>query len=123
VPLPPRRVASLTPARAALLPRQDNSTCVLGQLECFGTCVDPQTDNSHCGACRSWCVAEAGRPASSCVAGTCMCPDGPACPWSSGPGWFCPDLATNLNNCGACGVVVSLPPSPSLLGCSIISAD
>ncbi|KLT39467.1 hypothetical protein CC85DRAFT_305016 [Cutaneotrichosporon oleaginosum] len=88
-------------SHAALLPR--DGACVTGQLECFGSCIDPASDNTHCGACRTWCVAEPGRPAAACVAGRCMCPSGPACGWTSGPGFFCPDLSSHIGHCGACG--------------------
>jgi MYXO-CTERM domain-containing protein len=40
--------------------------CAAGTLDCEGTCVDPQTDPGHCGACGNACG-----PEQSCVDGTC----------------------------------------------------
>ena len=77
--------------------------CEIGFTECWGTCVDLQTDTFHCGTCFIACAGEAGPGESSigeCVAGVCqltclqgytMCDDG------------CRDLSADPSNCGACG--------------------
>lgn len=70
-------------------------TCSASQLDCSGTCVDPQTDAMHCGACGTAC--ETGQ---SCTAGACDCDPGlQAC------GDSCVNTQDNANNCGACGMV------------------
>ena len=69
------------------------STCAVGLLNCYGTCVNTQSDAEHCGACDKTCAA-----GQSCSAGTCMCAGGlTAC--ATG----CSNLASDGANCGACG--------------------
>lgn len=77
--------------------------CEPGFTECWGQCVDLQTDTFHCGTCFIQCAGEAGPGESSigvCVAGECQVtclPDYTMC------GERCFDLSSDPANCGACG--------------------
>jgi hypothetical protein len=41
----------------------------MGQLRCGADCIDPQTDNNHCGRCDNACTAIL--PPQTCRAGAC----------------------------------------------------
>jgi sulfatase modifying factor 1 len=60
-----------------------NGACVCG-LTCGGTCVDPKTDNSNCGACGTTCSA-----AQVCIHGNCVTPAS------------CQVSAAGTTNCGS----------------------
>ncbi|MCC7538887.1 MAG: hypothetical protein IT379_21860 [Deltaproteobacteria bacterium] len=66
--------------------------CGPGFTECFGHCVDLQTDGYHCGDCGASCGA------GTCTAGVCVCGAGQTmCSFG------CADLETSSASCGACG--------------------
>ena len=44
--------------------------CPSGLQDCFGVCVDVDTDPNHCGGCGSACAG------GTCTAGVCECPEG-----------------------------------------------
>lgn len=67
-------------------------TCTASQRLCGVTCVDVQTDVSHCGACDHACAES-----SICVSGTCVdCTDKTMC------GSICYDLQSDPDHCGSC---------------------
>ncbi len=80
------------------------ATCVGGQVECDGACVDPNTSNKHCGGCGRAC-AQGG----SCNEGRCdayaaqACQPGKAPPSFSICGPACVDTDFSRSNCGECG--------------------
>jgi hypothetical protein len=95
--------------------------CPTGQIACNGSCVDPLTDDYNCGACGNAC----GTPDDACspqlpnthygcLKGTCdhlLCYGNSAdCNGDlqsgdcAADGCEVPDLATDRDNCGACGV-------------------
>jgi hypothetical protein len=45
--------------------------CPLGTIACNGQCVDPSSDNNHCGNCQTSCHTDAGMT-QACVGGTCQ---------------------------------------------------
>lgn len=81
--------ASLTP--------DSGGACTTPLLECEGGCVDPTSDEAHCGDCATACA-----PAETCVEGACR--DLTACP---SPfvvcGDECIDPRTDPAHCGASG--------------------
>ena len=80
--------------------------CTATQRLCDGRCVDPTSDDGHCGACGQRCVGS-----DRCVAGACqtVCPAGQEACASGGDGGadagarVCALLQSDLNHCGACG--------------------
>lgn len=77
-----------------------------GLVDCFGFCVDLQTDPSHCGFCGEVC------PSGQCGGGFCveavdptalLCPEGQA---DCGGG--CIDIFSDPFNCGFCGNACTL---------------
>jgi hypothetical protein len=46
-------------------------SCTIGLMPCNGTCIDPNTDNEHCGGCDLDAGGRVCVPPSSCVAGSC----------------------------------------------------
>jgi len=68
------------------------TSCVAPQMLCDGTCVDFQTDKSHCGSCTTACAAS-----QACTSGHCECPNlGLLC------GTACVDAKTDHDHCGDC---------------------
>ena len=67
--------------------------CPAGGLSCGGTCVDPKTDESNCGACGVACSG-----GHSCQDGQCLCQGG-----LSACGNLCVNLQSDPAHCGACG--------------------
>lgn len=69
--------------------------CADDELLCGDVCIDPLSDNAHCGSCNNACgdglVCGLGTCASSCPADQELC-DG-----------TCTDTQTDEENCGACG--------------------
>jgi len=51
---------------------QGTCVCAAGRLTCGGGCVDPQTDDAHCGGCGHACAAT-----EACVQGACLPKDCP----------------------------------------------
>ena len=80
--------------------------CVCG-LTCGGTCVDPKTNTSNCGACGNVCATNA-----SCTAGQCACPANQL-PCNGA----CVNEATDTNNCGGCGKACSTNPDATAATC------
>ena len=73
-----------------------------GLIDCFGACVNLQTDPSNCGFCGEVC------PSGQCGAGTCIEAVGSAPGCAEGTadcGSGCQYLTDDKNNCGACGNV------------------
>jgi len=72
-------------------------------LDCGGSCVDPQTDTFHCGACGIACTGVPGPGQSSigqCANGQCVAvclDDADVCDGE------CTDLLWDFRNCGSCG--------------------
>ena len=83
--------------------------CPSGQTLCGTTCVDLQSNGSHCGACSTVC----GGSTSVCANGVCAsaCPAALVTCSSS-----CVNLATDPANCGSCG-------APCLQGTSCVSGQ
>ena len=73
-----------------------SNACALGQLDCGGRCVDPQTDQGNCGGCGVACAAgtlcQAGQCQALCATGQLDC------------GGVCTTVQSDLASCGACGV-------------------
>lgn len=69
--------------------------CTGGTTDCYGTCVDMETDRLHCGSCDRVCLV-----GTECVGGDCANPcsgELKSCPAG------CVDLKTDNANCGTCG--------------------
>jgi len=102
--------------------------CAVGETPCGGACVDLLFDAANCGACGVACAAgetclrgvcfadtacttdsecDDGDPATvdTCVAGVCEYGTGPCPAGETECGGACVDLATDPDNCGACGAV------------------
>jgi len=71
--------------------------CPLGQVLCGSTCVDLDTDSSHCGACDASCSVNA-----TCSGAVCVCRHG----FQNCDG-ECVNLLSDASNCGSCGTVCS----------------
>jgi len=54
--------------------RPEGGACPPGTIGCFRECVDPSTDERHCGDCGRACGA-----GEECIRGSCVCPDGTTC--------------------------------------------
>jgi len=67
--------------------------CAPGQAICDSTCIDPVSNDAHCGACGNACSG-----GSTCISGSCVCPNGAAACAGS-----CVNLANDTSHCGACG--------------------
>jgi hypothetical protein len=85
-----------------------------GLIDCFGVCVDLQTDPNHCGYCGEVC------PSGQCATGICLEVVGPAPSLTCGAGLTdcfgtCVDLIGDPNNCSACGNVC--PDGPEGRSC------
>ncbi|MDO9323763.1 MAG: zinc-ribbon domain-containing protein [Methanoregula sp.] len=69
--------------------------CSSDTLSCNNSCIDPRTDNYHCGNCNNSCSVGKfclnGNCAVTCSAEQTSCPDG------------CFNLLTNPKHCGSCG--------------------
>lgn len=72
-------------------------TCPVGQVVCGGACVDPTSNDAHCGVCNNACVA-----GNVCDQSACR-PIGAACPpGRTLCGDVCADLTTSSTHCGQC---------------------
>ncbi len=67
------------------------TSCASGQVSCYGTCANLQTDKYNCGACGAYCNE-------TCTNGICGCPFG-----KTFCGSQCRDLQSDPTNCGGCG--------------------
>jgi hypothetical protein len=72
-----------------------NPACDDGDIQCGGSCVDPQTSEQHCGACGKMCVS-----GQQCESGQCECADDRALCNNQ-----CVDTDADEQNCGSCGKV------------------
>jgi hypothetical protein len=100
----------LRPARARAQGQPCNSVlpCPAGETCCDGSCVDLQSDISHCGTCRNTC----GGQGSDCYQGSCRCGEG-GLTYCEKPGYNggpcddplpnCFNLHQDICNCGRCG--------------------
>ena len=93
----------------------DSNDCSPSELECSGSCIDPQVDNQNCGVCGNICIMVAGL--GGCVEGKC------SASWSECISSFesllsCNDVCTDVGlecNAGACeGGTISWFGSPDL---------
>ena len=69
-------------------------SCGAPLLQCGPLCIDPSTDEDHCGGCDGTCA-----PGEACIDGGCevACPQGTlVC------GIECVDVGTNEDHCGDC---------------------
>lgn len=64
-----------------------------GDIMCGGSCVDPSSNEQHCGACGKVCGSN-----QECESGSCEC-SGDLSPCSNS----CVDLDADAENCGSCG--------------------
>ncbi|MEZ4395097.1 MAG: MXAN_6577-like cysteine-rich protein [Polyangiales bacterium] len=87
----------VTPMEDVVTPPKDvPPTCQSGEILCGGGCVDPQTSNTHCGACDRACGG-----AETCRAGVCT----PTVTCMSGEtscGGGCVNTMTDVSHCGGC---------------------
>ena len=89
------------------------SSCGAGLTDCSGACVDVQNDPTHCGDCTTACATDTGA-SGICMAGGCrtVCDPGVSdCNADLGAtgGDGCEtSSATDVNNCGACGLACTL---------------
>ena len=84
----------------------DDLECAAPTVLCNDVCVDTSTDPSNCGACGFVCDVEGASAA--CIDGVCevnSCDSGLANCDSNGGNGCETSTATDVNNCGACGVV------------------
>ena len=88
--------------------RPAGAQCPAGQTACGGACVDLMTDMANCGACGEVC--ESGLVGVACIGGACLRVTCPPALTECGTGGeprpyeeHCFDLASDPNNCGACG--------------------
>lgn len=82
------------------------TTCMAGVTDCSGSCVDTRYDPAHCGACSAACDLM-GVDAHGCVPGGCLvasCDSGLADCDGVGSNGCEVALATDADDCGACGV-------------------
>jgi hypothetical protein len=64
-------------------------------VSCSGACIDPDTDDNHCGGCAgAVCVGD-----HHCVGGVCSCTG------TTKDCGTCVDVKSDPNNCGGCGAV------------------
>jgi hypothetical protein len=87
--------ASVSSASDAERAEAADAACVLPNVTCGATCVDPRTDPDHCGACDSPCFG-----VTQCIDGVCLAPCAPDQTRCVGK---CVPLATDNANCGKCG--------------------
>jgi hypothetical protein len=92
------------------------ASCPAGTTRCGGTCVNLQTDPTHCGTCATVCSYA--NASATCNVGMCQiasCNAGFAnCDGNAGNG--CENnLNTNANNCGACGTMCPNRPNSAPL--------
>ena len=86
------------------------TTCGAGLTNCSGSCANEVTDVQHCGSCTNACalanVSVNACASSSCVVGACANGYGD-CDGLAGNGCETATKATDVNNCGGCGIKCS----------------
>jgi hypothetical protein len=85
-------------------------SCPVGQIECNGTCVNPQSDRTYCGASGACTGGDVGTACSAgqvCSNGSCTASCGGATPNVCGtaPNTSCVNFTNDANNCNGCGNV------------------
>ena len=91
---------------------QDASPCTSPQIACSGSCVDPTSDPTNCGACGTVCLTNPATDAAICSGGSCVpvkC-DGGLCD-STDPGTTCnasPPSKTSNGELVIAGVAAAL---------------
>lgn len=86
--------------------------CLPGQLNCGNTCVDPTTDEAHCGNCTTACGANETCNAATPASDSKCCPNGQIL--CNGA---CVDPATDPNNCGGCAATTGDTCTPGAETC------
>jgi hypothetical protein len=66
--------------------------CGEGQTDCAGSCVNLQTDSTHCGSCGVLCASDR-----TCIDGGCVCPAN-----TTECHGACIDLQSDVTHCGTC---------------------
>lgn len=89
-------------------PVDSGVACEAGLTDCYGSCLDLQSNAANCGQCGLPCGSD-----DLCVAGVCECPDA-----SVNCGGTCVDVTQDPNNCGACGAACSALEVCSGGGCT-----
>jgi hypothetical protein len=83
-----------------------SSSCPAGQVFCSGVCANLSNSPTNCGTCGNTCTVANGTP--GCTSGNCVvasCNSGFA-DCNNNPADGCEtNTGSNVNNCGACGVV------------------
>jgi hypothetical protein len=77
----------------------EDSCIYMGLSNCFGSCVDLETDWNNCGGCGVVCGSGGG-----CFGGTCVAPP-PSSPCGAGLttcGGECVSISKHAGHCGAC---------------------
>lgn len=73
--------------------------CIVGAIDCGGTCSDTSLDSRNCGACGDDCGIDSTGVRNACVGGACVCPAGS----THCPGAGCVNTASDPRHCGGCG--------------------
>ncbi|MEI8257999.1 MAG: hypothetical protein WCJ30_20170, partial [Deltaproteobacteria bacterium] len=98
--------------------------CPTGQTACGGACADVTTDLANCGTCANACQIAGPHQTASCAASTCQltCETGfTDCDMSATNG--CESaLGLDINNCGACGHICSVPAGSMLMPICVAGA-
>lgn len=77
--------------------------CSTDEACCGYTCVSPQTDPEHCGACGNACAEGEVCESGTCRCGNRACPEGDACCDIAGQD-TCVDALSNPQHCGGCNI-------------------
>ena len=91
-----------------------SSSCSAGQNICYGSCVDLQTDISHCGTCNTACPS-----GKVCSAGTCTVTCGSG---QTNCGGSCINIQTSSQHCGKCNNACSSGQSCEKGKCGIFAS-
>ncbi len=104
--------------------------CNANYVECDGVCINPETDNSHCGAKLGSCSSDdenddnfkgfacAGNE--KCISKKCLldkCDEGKELCINASNERSCINLSTDINNCGECNNECKAPEGQVVAGC------